>query len=77
MGTKGPFQSNGSLIVDPKYIQEHQYYRSTMDRTLLPYVKSFVNSLQREAINVTYQSGDCLMSLYKHLLQKKGSQIDM
>lgn len=68
IGTRRLYQSNGSLIVDPDYVIDHQYYRDSMNLNLLPYVKSIVNSLQEEAIHSNYNSGESLMSLYKHIL---------
>ena len=69
IGERRSYQSNGSLIIDPDYVMEHQYYRQTMDSSLLPYVKSIINSLQEEAIKSNYKSGESLMSLYKKVLK--------
>ena len=69
IGERRSYQSNGSLIVDPEYVMEHQYYRETMDSSLLPYVKIIINSLQEEAIQSSYKYGESLMSLYKKVLK--------
>ena len=39
-----------------------------MDSSLLPYVKSVINSLQQEALCANYFSGESLMSIYKKVL---------
>ena len=69
IGPRHSFQSSGSLISDPDYVAKHQYYRSSMDSKILPYVKSNVNILQEEAISETYTSGESLMTLYKYILK--------
>ena len=67
-GPRRSCQSNGSLIIDPKYRRDHCYYRASMNRNLLPYVQSYINKLQSEAMDCTYQSGESLMTLYISLL---------
>ena len=68
IGTRRSYQSNGSISVGPKYVMDHQYYRNSMDSSLLPYVKSIINLLQQKAIGANYVSGESLMSLYKKVL---------
>ena len=36
-------QSTGSLLVLPKKVNEHQYYREIMNLNLLPHAKSVIN----------------------------------
>ena len=75
IGTRRSYQSNGSMTVDPRYVMDHQYYRKSMNSSLLPYVKSIINSLQQEALRANYVSGESLMSLYKKILCLRDEKI--
>ena len=68
IGTRRSFQGNGSLIADPNSFIYHQYYRSTMNLTFLPYAKSIVNRLQEEALYASVSSGEVVMNIYRKLL---------
>ena len=74
IGVRRSCQSNGSLIIDPDYIKKHQYFRTTMNRSFLAYVQSYINKLQDEAVHATYISGDCLMMLYRKLLNLRNGK---
>ena len=69
IGPRRSFQSNGSLIVHPKYLNLHQYSRESMNTTMLPYAKKITNGLQSEAIYCNYTSGESLMSVYRYILK--------
>ena len=75
IGTRRSYQSNGSMTVDPRHVMDHQYYRKSMDSSLLPYVKSIINLLQQEALCANYVSGESLMSLYKKILCLRDEKI--
>ena len=68
IGRRRSKQSSGTMFSLPKNVDNHQYYRQTMNTTLLPYVKSMINVLQAEAIFSNYSSGESLMTLYKNFL---------
>ena len=68
IGRRRSKQSSGTMFSLPKNVDNHQYYRQTMNTTLLTYVKSMVNVLQAEAIFSNYSSGESLMTLYKSVL---------
>ena len=67
IGKRTSSQSTGSLVALPLKTSDHQYYRSSMDCSLLPLARGPINSLQQQSLKVAYTSGESLMCLYRKL----------
>lgn len=65
IGRRTSNQSTGSMIALAKETHNHEYYRQSMDSTLLPLLRGVINGLQQESLKVAYSCGEGLMSLYK------------
>ena len=70
IGKRTSNQSTGSMCAKSGNTINHEYNRTSMDSSLQPLVRSIVNSLQHEALNTAYSSGESLMSLSRNILGK-------
>ena len=67
IGQRMSSQATGSMVAYPD-TSKHEYYREQMDSSLLPSARAAINVLRDQSAEVAYTSGECLMSLYKKVL---------
>jgi hypothetical protein len=68
IGRKMSGQATGSMVAY-RDTSKHQYYRATMDSSLIPSARGSINFLQEESLRVGYTSGESLMSLYRKIIK--------
>ncbi len=63
VGRRTSKQSTGSMVaIDTS---QHEYFRDSMDSSLLPLLRGIINTLQEEALIANYTSGETIMSSMK------------
>ena len=65
LGERNSKQATGNLLMLPKKVDLHQYYRETIDLKLLPAAKNIINQLMEQSIYAGYTSGESMMHYYK------------
>ena len=70
IGRRCSKQSTGTTFCETQNGNLHQYFRNSMNTSLLPYVRSMINVLREEALFTNYSSGECLMKFYQKILKK-------
>ena len=55
IGERNSKQSTGSLLVLPKKVDRHHYYRDEMNLNFLPHAKNVINELMGQAIVAGYR----------------------
>ena len=65
LGERNSKQSTGSLLVLPKKVDQHQYYRESMNLNLLPHAKNVINELMEQSIVSEYSCGELIMNYMK------------
>lgn len=74
IGERNSKQSTGSLLVLPKKVDEHQYYRESMNLNLLPHAKNVINELMEQSIVAGYSCGESIMNYMKRSLYKRDAK---
>ena len=67
-GTRRSKQSNGNMLCLQQNVDQHQYYRESMNLALLPETKLIINFLMEEAISAGSTCGEFLRNMYSKLL---------
>ena len=65
LGERNSKQSTGNLLMLPKNVDLHQYYRENIDLKLLTAAKNIINQLMEQSIYAGYTSGESMMHYYK------------
>ena len=74
IGERNSKQSTGSLLVLPKKVDRHQYYREGMNLNLLPHTKNAINQLMEQSIFAGYSCGESIMNCMKKILCKRDAK---
>ena len=75
IGERNSKKSTGSLLMLPKKVNEHHYYREIMNLNLLPHAKNMINELMEQTIMTGYSCGESIMNYMKRNLQKRDSKL--
>ena len=65
LGERNSKQTTGNLLMLPKNVDLHQYYRETINLKLLPTAKNIMNEFMEKSILSRYTSGESMMHYYK------------
>mgnify|MGYP003327179317 CR=1 FL=1 len=74
IGERNSKQSTGILLVLPKKVDEHQYYRESMNLNLLPHAKYVINELMEQSILAGYSCGESIINYMKRSLYKRNAK---
>ena len=74
IGERNSKQSTGSLLILPKKVNEHQYYRECINLNLLPHARNIINELMEQTIMAGYSSGESIMHFMKRNLHKRDAK---
>ena len=74
IGERNSKQSTGSLLILPKKVNEHPYYRERMNLNLLPHARNIINELMEQTIMAGYSSGESIMHFMKRNLHKRDAK---
>ena len=74
IGERNSKQSTGSLLVLPKRVDKHQYYREGMNLNMLPHTKNAITQLMEQSIVAGYSSGESIMNYMKNILCKRDAK---
>ena len=74
IGERNSKQSTGSLLILPKMVDRHHYYREEMNLNFLPHTKNIIKLLMEQSIVAGYSCGESIMNYMKKTLCKRDAK---